>query len=186
MWWLRVPRTKISTLNFLQGDKRAKALQMAPVNRNPRHMLFLVSILLKGLFALLECAAGIAIYLTPPDFLGQLIHFMFHNRLVADPRDPLATFLLHQLSDYDVTRHAFVSIYLMLHGLVKIGVVAGLWSEKLWAFPVGISALAIFIVYQMNRFFYTHAPLLVVISIFDAFIILLAWREWQAMKQKVA
>lgn len=156
------------------------------MNRNPRHILFLVSILLKGLFALLEFAAGLGMYLTPPDFLAQLIRFMFKNQLVADRHDFIATFMQHQLAEYDVSHHTFVSIYLMLHGLVKIGVVAGLWSEKLWAFPVGISALAAFIIYQLSRFSYTHAPLLVVISIFDAFIILLAWREWQAMKQKVA
>ncbi len=154
------------------------------MNRNPRHLLFLVSILLKGLFALLEFAAGLALYFTPPDFLGQLIRFMFKNQLVADRHDFFANFMQHQLADYDVTRHTFVSIYLMLHGLVKIGVVAGLWSERLWAFPLGIAALGLLIIYQLNRFAFTHAPPLLIISIFDAFIILLAWREWQAVKRR--
>ena len=153
---------------------------------NMQHHLFIISILLKGFYAVLELAAGIALFFSSPDYLAQFVRFMFHNRLVADPNDPLATFALHQLQDFDVTRHTFVSIYLMLHGLVKVGVVAGLYSERLWAFPVGLAALGIFIIYQMQRYAHTHAPLLLIISILDAFIMLLVWREWQAMKKKVA
>jgi uncharacterized membrane protein len=154
------------------------------MSTSPRHIVFLVSILLKGFFALLEFVAGLGMYLTPPDFVGQLIRFMFKAQLVADRHDFFAQFLQHQLTEFDVTRHTFISLYLMLHGLVKIGVVAGLWSERIWAFPLGIAALALFIVYQMNRFLHTHAPLLALISLFDAFIIVLAWREWQAVKRR--
>ena len=153
---------------------------------NMRHLLFIVSILLKGLFAIAEIVVGAALLFTAPGLLTQFIHFMFHNRLVADPYDPLATFALHQFQDFDMTRHTFVSIYLMLHGLVKVGVVAGLYSERLWAFPIGLTALGIFIAYQMERFVTTHAPLLLVISIFDSFIMLLAWREYLALKKKLA
>ena len=151
---------------------------------NLRHTLFMASILLKGFFAVLESLAGFILLVSPHDSLAQFVHFMFRNRLVADPNDPLATFALHQLQDFDVSRHTFVSIYLMLHGLVKVGVVAGLYSERLWAFPIGLTALGIFIAYQMERYIATHAPLLLVLSVLDAFIMLLAWREYQALKRK--
>jgi uncharacterized membrane protein len=161
----------------------AEPLPVVIMQANRRHILFLVSILLKGVFALGEFAAGFLIYVTPPDSLAQFVHFMFHNRLVADPFDPLAQFMLREMHDLSVNRHTFISLYLMLHGLVKIGIVAGLLSRKLWAFPVGMVALALFIIYQLHRFAYTHAPLLVLISIFDAFIIWLTWREYQALKR---
>ena len=153
---------------------------------NLQHTLFKSSIVLKGFFAVLETLAGITLFFSTPDYLAQFVRFMFHNRLVADPHDPLATFAIAQLQDFDITRHTFVSIYLMLHGLVKVGVVAGLYSERLWAFPIGLTALGIFIVYQMERYIATHAPLLLVISILDAFIMLLAWREYQTLKRKAA
>ena len=152
--------------------------------RNLRHTLFKSSILLKGFFAVLETLAGLTLLVSTRDHLTQFIHFMFHNRLVADPNDPFATFALAQLQDFDVTRHTFIAVYLTLHGLVKVGVVAALYSERLWAFPVGLTALGVFIVYQMERYFATHAPLLLLISVLDAFIMLLAWREWQALKSK--
>ena len=153
---------------------------------NLQHTLFKSSIVLKGIFAVLETLAGVTLFFSTPDYLAQFVHFMFRNRLVADPHDPLANFAITQLQNFDITRHTFVSIYLMLHGLVKIGVVAALYSERLWAFPIGLTALGLFIAYQMERYFVTHAPLLLVISIFDAFIMLLVWREWQALKRKSA
>ncbi len=151
---------------------------------NMRHTLFIVSILLKGIFAILETLAGVALLVSSPGLLTQFVHFMFHNRLVADPNDPLATYALHQLQEFDMTRHTFVAIYLMLHGLVKVGIVAGLYSERLWAFPIGLTALGIFIIYQMERFIFTHSLVLLGISILDAFIMVLAWREYQALKNR--
>jgi uncharacterized membrane protein len=153
---------------------------------NLRHSLFIVSILLKGVFAVLEILAGATLLVSSPGNLKQFVYFMFRNRLVADPNDPFATYALHLLQDFDMTRHTFVSIYLMLHGLVKLGVVAGLYSERLWAFPISLTALGIFIVYQMERYISTNAPLLLVISVLDAFIMVLAWREYQALKKKAA
>ena len=153
---------------------------------NLRHTLFMASILLKGFFAVLESLVGFILLVSPHDYLAQFVHFMFHNRLVADPNDPFATFALHQLQDFDVTRHTFISVYLTLHGLVKVGVVAGLYSERLWAFPIGLTALGLFIIYQMQRYAFTHAPLLLMISLLDGFIMILAWREYQALKRRAA
>ncbi len=151
---------------------------------NLQHILFKSSIILKGFFAALETLAGVTLFFSTPDYPAQFVHFMFRNRLVADSHDPLANFAIAQLQDFDIKRHTFVSIYLMLHGLVKVGVVAGLYSERLWAFPIGLTALGLFIAYQMERYFSTHATLLLLISILDAFIMLLVWREWQALKRK--
>ena len=153
---------------------------------NLRHILFIASILLKGVFAVLEILAGVALLVSSPGLLTQFIHFMFHNRLVADPNDPLATYALRQLHEFDMTRHMFVGIYLMLHGLVKVGIVAGLYSERLMAFPIGITVLGIFIAYEFERFVATHSLVLLALSVLDAFIVVLAWREYQALKAKAA
>lgn len=153
---------------------------------NLRHNLFIVSILLKGVFAVLEVLAGLVLLIASPGQFTQFIHFMFHNRLVADPNDPFATYVLHQLQDFDMTRHSFVNIYLMLHGLVKVGIVAGLYSERLMAFPIGLTVLGIFITYEFERFVATHSLVLLALSLLDAFIMVLAWREYQALKNRRA
>ena len=161
----------------------AEPVPVLVMQASQRHILFVVSIFLKGVFAVAELVAGIAIYASPPEFINNWVHGMLRTRLFADPNDPFAQFVLHQAHEVAVTRHTFVSLYLMSHGLVKIFIVAALFSRRLWAFPLGMSALALFIVYQMHRWYYTHSPWLVMISIFDAFIIWLTWREYQALKR---
>ena len=151
-----------------------------------RHRLFVVSILLKGVFAVLEVLAGLVLLIASPGQFAQFIHFMFYNRLVADPNDPFATYILRQLDEFDMTRLSFVSLYLMLHGLVKLGIVAGLYSERLVAFPIGLTLLGIFIAYEFERFVATHSLVLLALSLLDAFIMVLAWREYQALKAKTA
>jgi uncharacterized membrane protein len=152
--------------------------------KDMRHSLFIISILLKGVFAVLEVVAGLALLISTPGEFTKFIHFMFHNRLVADPNDPLATYLLHQLNDFDMTRHSFVGLYLMLHGLVKTAIVAALYSEWLAAFPVSLAVLGIFVAYEFERFVATHSMVLLALSLLDAFIMILAWREYQALKAK--
>jgi uncharacterized membrane protein len=149
---------------------------------NPRHILFLVSILLKGLFALLECLSGLTLYFATPEALQNLTSFLLHNKLVANPHDFLAKIVLGFMQDFSVDYKVLISLYLILHGLVKIGVIAGLLSGKRWSYPTGLVALGLFIVYQLNRYAMSHAPALLVISVFDAFIMLLVWREWQEAK----
>jgi uncharacterized membrane protein len=153
---------------------------------NLRHSLFIISILLKGVFAVLEVIAGLVLLISLPGQFTQFVHFMFHNRLVADPNDPFALYILHQLQDFDMRRHTFVGVYLMLHGLVKVGVVAILYSERLWAFPIGLTVLGIFIAYEFERFVATHSLVLLALSLLDAFIMILAWREYLALKNRRA
>ena len=153
---------------------------------NMRHNLFIISILLKGIFALGEVVVGLMLLLAPPGFLTDFIHFMFHNRLVADPNDSIATYALQQLREFEMTRHTFVGVYLMLHGMVKLGIVAGFLSERLAAFPIAFAALGIFIIYEFERFVATHSLVLLALSLLDAFILVLAWREYQALKDKLA
>jgi uncharacterized membrane protein len=78
-------------------------------------------------------------------------------------------------------RH-FVSIYLMLHGLIKAALVTALWFDAPWAYPLTISVFSIFSGYQLYRFSHTHSPVLIIITIFDALIIYLTWREYRDQK----
>jgi uncharacterized membrane protein len=154
------------------------------MTNNSQHTLFLVSILLKGFLALLECISGLTVYFVTPEAIRALANFLLHNKLIANPHDFLAKFLEHALQDFSVSAKTFLALYLILHGLVKIGVVAGLLSGKQWSYPTGLVALGLFIAYQLERFIRTGAPALLVISVFDAFIMYLVWREWQAAKVK--
>ena len=77
----------------------------------------------------------------------------------------------------------FASVYLITHGLSKVVLVIALWLNKLWAYPLTMVVFAIFCVYQMHRYTRTHSIWLVLLTIFDLFLIYLTWREYTQKKR---
>ncbi len=72
---------------------------------------------------------------------------------------------------------------MLIHGLTKGFVVWGLWRNKLWAFPVSMVVLVLFIGYQVYRvtvalFHGVWSDL----TVFDAFVVFLVWNEYQHVK----
>ncbi|MEI7768509.1 MAG: DUF2127 domain-containing protein [Chloroflexales bacterium] len=63
-------------------------------------------------------------------------------------------------------------------GLVKLGVVAGVLRRHRWAYPVAISVLGAFIAYQIYRLSYAFSLGLLLLTLFDAAIVGLTWREY--------
>jgi len=58
-----------------------------------------------------------------------------------------------------------------------------LLRNKLWAYPVSLVVLGLFIVYQLYRFSYTHGFGLIVLTVFDVFVMGLIWREYRLVRR---
>jgi uncharacterized membrane protein len=73
-------------------------------------------------------------------------------------------------------------MYLISHGVVKTLLVIALWLDKLWAYPLTIVVFSAFMGYQLHRFTRTHSWTLIALTIFDAVIIYLTWKEYQQLQ----
>ena len=73
----------------------------------------------------------------------------------------------------------FAAIYLLAHGLVKVVLVGALLRNKLWAYPWLIAVLLAFIVYQLYLIVLNPTAGLVALTLFDAAVAWLTWREWR-------
>ncbi|OYX44302.1 MAG: hypothetical protein B7Z02_05995 [Rhodobacterales bacterium 32-67-9] len=146
------------------------------------HQLFEVSLLAKGAFAATELLSGIAIWLVSADWVTATVRWLTRQEIVEDPRDRLANWLLGFAQGYSVSTQHFWALYLVGHGVVKLAVVAALAYRLLWAYPVSIFVLVGFILYQIERYSVTHAPILIALSLFDLVVIWLVWHEYQRMK----
>ena len=73
----------------------------------------------------------------------------------------------------------FGAVYLLAHGLVKVVLVAALLKNQLWAYPWTIAFLGVFIVYQLYRLSLKASVGLAVLTVFDAVIAWLTWREYR-------
>jgi len=58
-----------------------------------------------------------------------------------------------------------------------------LLREKLWAYPAAVAVFALFIGYQLYRYSFTHDIGLILLSIFDLFVIALAVHEYRLLRK---
>lgn len=146
------------------------------------HQVFEISIILKGLHALIECAGGILLHLVGTETIVHWVDLLTQEELTEDPRDFIATHLLRAAQHLSIGTQSFCAFYLLSHGLVKVLLVAGLLREKLWAYPASLAVLAAFIAYQLYRYSYTQSFGLIVLTVFDLVVIVLVWHEWRVLR----
>lgn len=73
--------------------------------------------------------------------------------------------------------------YLFIHAAVKLTAVIGILKNQLWAYPFSLIALGLMTLYQVWDIVFVQARLgMVVLTIFDCFILWLIWREYQRKK----
>jgi uncharacterized membrane protein len=144
---------------------------------------FEVSILLKGLDGVLELIGGLLLLFVTPEDLNRFVVRLTQHELSQDPNDYFANRLLHFGSTLTPSTVRFAALYLLLHGIVKVVLVVALLRNKLWAYPWLIAFLIAFIVYQLYRIALMPSTWLVLLTIFDVFVVALTWREWR--KQRV-
>ncbi len=106
------------------------------------------------------------------------------HELSEDPHDFIAAHLLGASRSLTHGGNTLASLYLLSHGLAKVVLVVALLFNKLWAYPSMIALLILFIAYQLYRISYSYSLGLILLTVFDVFVIWLTWKEYK--KQKVA
>ncbi len=154
-----------------------------PITERRIHEIFEISIILKGLHALIEVAGGIAFYLISAQTVLDWTNWLTRNELVEDPRDWLATHLLAAAQGLTGSTQSFYAFYLLSHGLIKIVLVIGLLRRNMLAYPASLVAMAGFIAYQLYRYSYTHSFGLIVLTVFDLIVMVLVWHEWRLLRK---
>jgi uncharacterized membrane protein len=143
------------------------------------HFIFEISLWLKGVFALAEIVAGVAAYFISQPLLFSLVAWVTKEEFAEDPHDLVANFLLHTVQNFSVGTQKFVAFYLLAHGVIKLWLIIGLLRRRLWYYPVAMIVFALFIVYQLYRFTYTHSVWLLLITVLDVIVIALTWHEYR-------
>lgn len=152
---------------------------------NVLHGLFEFGILIKAIDGVLEVIGGILFLLVSQNTLYSLVSELTEHELSQDPHDVLANTIVHAVANLPDGTKLFGAIYLLIHGIVKIGMVIGLWKDKLWAYPVSLTILIAFTVYQIYRITLTHSVFLIALTVLDIVIILLIWHEWNYHHKKL-
>lgn len=150
------------------------------------HWLFEAGVAVKAILGMLEALAGLGLLLTPNALVLRLVGWLTHFEIAEDPTDRLATYVQHLATIFPVGVQHFYGVYLALHGGLKLGIMILLWMRKIWAYPLAMGVLALFVVYEATEWLRDGSPFLAVLAVFDLFMIGLVWKEWRALKPEPA
>lgn len=145
---------------------------------------FAVGIVLKGLDGLLELVGGAFLLFVSPPAIDRVVAAFTRPELSEDPHDFVAVHLLHATHGLTVATVGFASAYLLAHGAVKVVLVAALLQNRLWAYPWMLAFLLVFIGYQLYRIALDPTAALVALTVFDALIVWLTYREYRKQRAR--
>lgn len=140
---------------------------------------FLVGISLKVLNIIGDVLVGIPLLFIKPRQIGAFIHSITASELLENPNDHLSNFLIHSTARLTHGALLYLGIYFLLHGLVKIGIVAALVRGSRNVYPWAIGALGVLLIYQIISISIHFSITLTILSVLDFVIILLTLREWR-------
>lgn len=146
------------------------------------HRAYLVAIWAKGLAALLETIVGALIPFVSLQKLHEGVVLLTAPELAEDPDSRVAGYLSRSSEQFSSDSQAFLAVYLAAHGIIKLVMVAGLLTRRMWTYPVALVLIGAFLAYQLQRFMHTRSVWLLVAMAIDIGIAYLILREWRARK----
>lgn len=143
-----------------------------------------IGIIIKGIDGILELIGGILILTLNANAIHGITQFLTENALASDPDNIIAIHIAKLGSDLASNRNYFAAAFLLTHGLVKVVLVVCLLLNKVWAYPWALGALGLFLIYQVYQLVTAPTFPMAFLSVLDAVIIWLVYREWQQQKAR--
>ncbi|WP_372495433.1 DUF2127 domain-containing protein [Actinokineospora globicatena] len=146
------------------------------------HGLFRAAMAVKAIDGGAQVLGGLALAIVPTTVLTGLANDVLTRDLVGNHNGTLAHHLAGAIQDFESPRtRVFAVVFLLLHGIVKLGLVAALHRQIRPAYPVAAVVLAAFVVYEIIRSFHTGSIVLPFFAALDIITIALVLREYRLL-----
>ena len=147
-----------------------------------RERLFRLAVAIKGLDGFVELVAAIVLLAVPAAFVQELVEGVLARDLLGPPDGSLARHFVAGTAEFASGNRTFAVVYLGLHGILKLAMVAALLRKWVRAYPLVIGVLVLFVAYELYRAFHTGSVVLPVLAALDIAIIVLIVREYRALR----
>ncbi|MBW4061074.1 DUF2127 domain-containing protein [Candidatus Saccharibacteria bacterium] len=154
-----------------------------PISQTWLDRWFKIVLVFKGIDGALELIGGLALLLVPSASLHAWIITIGQNDLVVD-HDWLTHAVTSLGHSFTPGIQMYTAAYLLLHGVIKVGLVIALLSRKYALYPAAIVVLILFMLYQIYRIFteghWVFDGLLTVIDGLVVWLTIIEYRRHQA------
>jgi len=148
------------------------------------HHLYRMIIMVKGLDGFLDLIGSLILFLTTSSTLTWIVEKAFQHELIQDPQDLIATYLVSASHQLSLSTQHFGAVYLLVHGVIKIGLFFALYFEEQRFYPYAIVLLLFFIFYQLFRQLLHFSIIGSLLIFFDMGIVILLWFEYGNSKKR--
>jgi uncharacterized membrane protein len=155
---------------------------MADTTARRTEWLFRIALLIKGLDGAAELVAAIVLLFVSGTAVHGLVAEIISRDLLGRPDGFLARHLVAGTAEFATGNRTFVVLYLGLHGVVKLALVAALLRRWLPAYPVAAVVLGVFVVYELYRAVHTGSVVLPLLAVLDILIIIMVVREYRMLR----
>ena len=136
-----------------------------------------MGILLKGIDGALQLIGGLLLLFLPPSAIGGVALFLVRGELREDPTDLFANLLLHATRNV-IQSQSLASAFLLVHGVVKLLLIGGLASNRLWSYPAALVVFTGFTLYQGYELAYQPSLFIGTITFLDIIVVILIAVEY--------
>lgn len=148
------------------------------------HYAYLAAILVKGFDGALEALAGMIIAITGPERVYEWVIRLTAPELTG--HHPALHAIRSGATRLAESSHEFVIFYLLVHGVLKLGVVVALLrGGGRLVFPVASLILAGFVIYMGSELARHWSGWVLSFLLFDLLTLLLVLNEWRNVSRNV-
>jgi len=138
---------------------------------------------IKGFFGIFELLGGVLFTFSGHKIFYNIIISMAQQEIIEDPDDFFANYLLQAAGNFSINSQIFASLYLIFHGVINVWLAVSLFKKKIWAYPWAVGLSAVFIIYQIYKYFHSFSVVLLLLIIFDILFACVIWIEYLRKKR---
>ncbi|MGD9738947.1 MAG: DUF2127 domain-containing protein [Bauldia sp.] len=148
--------------------------------------IFHVTLVLKLLGSAVEIGGGLLLLFVPTSAMLAAVKAVTGHDLLDDPDNVVGAFILRSIEALGAGHHTGAALYLLSHGAIKLFLVVMVLRDRMWAYPVFLAVLAIFIVYQGYQIALGGSVWLIALTALDIVVFILTFIEWRRRSLRLA
>ena len=134
-------------------------------------------------YGVLRTMLGLALLQVVDVPFTDILYRLLGRELIEDPQDALFMIVHSFLQVHPITVTYFLSAYLLFWGFIDIVLSIQMLRKKMWAFPVSMYLIALFVSYELYRLIHTHSRILLFVIVIDILVLWIIHREYTKMRR---
>jgi uncharacterized membrane protein len=159
---------------------------LSPKSTTLFHRAYQAAIAIKGLDGGIETLAGLLVAIAGTERLYNFAIWITAPEIASNPDSKTAHLIRHGASGLMHASETFVVFYLLVHGILKLGIAINLLRESDWIFPPAVVILTGFVIFMSYKLTVHWSAWLLGFALFDTLTIALVLNEWRNHRARLA